>query len=425
MNTVEISNKQLENPIAPKAADTHPAVIGDVKRISISLWTGLRILALARREYHSVKKGLKVAKELVAFRNHVFGFPFAPKHIVHEGKYYTHLQMPGFPSPVFDRFALRSLNYYAPIRSKPDRLQSVIFAITKKCPLRCEHCFEWSELSSKDSLTTEQLHVVIDNFLTMGISQIFFSGGEPLVRFDDLLSLIKKAQGLAECWIYTSAFGLTREKAKRLKESGTLGVIVSVDHVEAEKHNAFRHHPQSFYWVEEGLKNAREAGLLTALSCCITKEFISEENLKAYMQKAKEWGVSFVQLLEPRAVGHFANKEVELDKNEKELLAKFYLHYLSDPWYKSDFPILTYPGYDQKDGACFMAGDRTIYVNASGDIQPCPFCQTKLGNMLDENAEEKLDGSPFCDVSKRWEETVKKIPNKEAGVREKVFELQS
>ena len=141
MNTVEISNKQLENPIAPKAADTHPAVIGDVKRISISLWTGLRILALARREYHSVKKGLKVAKELVAFRNHVFGFPFAPKHIVHEGKYYTHLQMPGFPSPVFDRFALRSLNYYAPIRSKPDRLQSVIFAITKKCPLRCEHCF--------------------------------------------------------------------------------------------------------------------------------------------------------------------------------------------------------------------------------------------------------------------------------------------
>ena len=122
--------------------------------------------------------------------------------------------------------------------------------------------------------------------------------------------------------------------------------------------------------------NAREAGLVTALSICITRAFISPANLLAFATLAKELGAGFVQLLEPKAVGHYEEKNVALNREELSLLEKFYLTINYDPAF-SDYPVFLYHGYHQRRLGCMSAGDRILYIDSAGKIDACPFCQTR------------------------------------------------
>ena len=40
---------------------------------------------------------------------------------------------------------------------------------------------------------------------------------------------------------------------------------------------------------------------------------------------------------------------------------------------------------------CYGSGNRSIYVDTDGDLNACPFCQKKSGNILDENLSESLE----------------------------------
>ena len=56
----------------------------------------------------------------------------------------------------------------------------------------------------------------------------------------------------------------------------------------------------------------------------------------------------------------------------------------------SSFPIITYHGYYQRIQGCFSAGIKGFYIDTDGDINACPFCHKKNGNVLDENFEDHI-----------------------------------
>jgi len=46
------------------------------------------------------------------------------------------------------------------------------------------------------------------------------------------------------------------------------------------------------------------------------------------------------------------------------------------------YPVLTYPGYYQRRSRCLGAGNRYFYIDSTGDIHACPFCQRKAANAV-------------------------------------------
>jgi MoaA/NifB/PqqE/SkfB family radical SAM enzyme len=46
--------------------------------------------------------------------------------------------------------------------------------------------------------------------------------------------------------VLSSGFNFTRENARSLKQAGLTGVVISLDHFDPEKHNAFRGFNNSF-----------------------------------------------------------------------------------------------------------------------------------------------------------------------------------
>jgi MoaA/NifB/PqqE/SkfB family radical SAM enzyme len=166
--------------------------------------------------------------------------------------------------------------------------------------------------------------------------------------------------------------------------------VISLDHYDENLHNKFRGFKKSFEWVCAAVENAIAVNLVTSLSICVTKAFVSEHNLMKYLELAKKMGVSFIQILEPKAVGHYKGMDVMLLPAHEKILQNFYLKVNYEKRY-AKYPIVTYHGYHQRQVGCFGAGNRNLYVDTDGDLHACPFCQKKMGNALSRSLDDSIE----------------------------------
>ena len=68
-----------------------------------------------------------------------------------------------------------------------------VFILTSKCNFRCEFCHVYNKHNSVEDLTTQQVFTIIDSLAYAGVSFIYITGGEALLRKDieDILKYIK------------------------------------------------------------------------------------------------------------------------------------------------------------------------------------------------------------------------------------------
>jgi pyrroloquinoline quinone biosynthesis protein E len=99
--------------------------------------------------------------------------------------------------------------------------------LTYRCPLHCPYCSNPPGWKSDTELTSEEWIRTIKEAAELGVLQIGFSGGEPLLR-KDLEPLIHSARqaGLYTNLI-TSGLGLNEDRAIRLSEAGLDNIQIS------------------------------------------------------------------------------------------------------------------------------------------------------------------------------------------------------
>ncbi|MET8578621.1 GTP 3',8-cyclase MoaA [Streptomyces sp. NPDC005012] len=138
-------------------------------------------------------------------------------------------------------------------------------SLTDRCNLRCTYCMpeeglQW--LAKPDLLTDDEIVRLVRIAVTsLGVDEVRFTGGEPLLR-PGLTGIVQRVAELdprPEMSLTTNGIGLGRI-APALKEAGLDRVNVSLDTLRPEVFKALtrrdRHHD-----VLAGLAAAREAGL--------------------------------------------------------------------------------------------------------------------------------------------------------------------
>ncbi len=378
LRSVNKSRNQLLMPAPPVIAE-NKRVKGPEKTL---VWWAikLRIFYFACVILRSPSKIRKTYKSMLQLRSNVWGGDL--KKLYKSGnKYYFNQYTPGWPSRAYDELIKSELRRKADPVNQKEQLSFVFLAITRKCPMRCEHCFEWDNLNQPESFTREDLISTIDLCQNQGVLQIHFSGGEPMVRIKELIGLIRHASKKSECWVLSSGFNVTDENARLLKNAGCTGMVISIDHYIPELHDLFRGKQGSFNMAVSALRSAREAGLLTSISVCATRAFLDGGHLLPFIHFAREQGVQYIQVLEPRSVGHYEGKNVLLENKHISLLEDSFQMINHDPQYTS-FPTLLYHGYHQRRVGCF-SGSRSIYIDSAGDVHACPFCHTSAYNIID------------------------------------------
>lgn len=366
--------KHLQNQAGMNTASF---IVRGLERTWVNVMISVTIFTLALKCYRSFRKAMKAIRDLQSFKNTVYGKDKKWRYLKVDGKYQFGIFFPAFRSNLFNRFIQTEFYHTSGLHTQPvNRMQSVYLAITNTCPLKCEHCFEWNNLNRGETFTTDELKELISSFQEEGCTQFHFTGGEPLVKMERLEELIRHASPLSECWVLTSGLNLTPEHAIRLKKAGARGVFISLDHHDRERHNMFRGSEHAFDWAMQAAQNANQAKLVTAFTICMTRDFITEKNLMEYAELAKNCGVSFVQVLEPKALGHYEGKDVTLSKEHTNLLGEIYLKINFDPQFR-DYPVFVYHGYYHRKMGCYSGGNRSLYVDSAGYINACPFCHSK------------------------------------------------
>ena len=157
-----------------------------------------------------------------------------------------------------------------------DKKPVVVWNCTRRCNLRCVHCYSQSENRSyAGELTTDEGFAMIEDLARFGAPVVLFSGGEPLIR-PDLETLIGRAVSLGmRAVISTNGTLITERMAERLKGASLSYVGVSLDGMR-KANDQFRGVAGAFDHALAGIRNCRKAGIKVGLRFTITRRNASE-----------------------------------------------------------------------------------------------------------------------------------------------------
>jgi 12,18-didecarboxysiroheme deacetylase len=170
-----------------------------------------------------------------------------------------------------------------------DKKPVVVWNCTRRCNLKCVHCYSQSENKQYEGeLTTGEGLAMLEDLAQFGVPVTLFSGGEPLVR-QDLFTLIERTVRLGmRAVISTNGTLITEEKAERLKAFNLSYVGVSLDGLK-DVNDRFRGVSGAFEKALAGIRNCQKAGIKVGLRFTITNrnapevdgifDLIREENI--------------------------------------------------------------------------------------------------------------------------------------------------
>jgi len=174
---------------------------------------------------------------------------------------------------------------------------------TNQCNLKCEYCYVHKSMAH---MNLERGKQIIAKILTNAKEHQFetvkfkYSGGEVLLRFDEVMKLVTYGKAKAreigiksEHVLLTNAVLLTPEKAKVIKKAG-IRVMVSLDGLK-KHHDQIRIFPGgmgSFQYVWQGISILLRARVPFNVSVTVTKK--NAEGIPELIQKMLNEKIPFV-----------------------------------------------------------------------------------------------------------------------------------
>lgn len=154
------------------------------------------------------------------------------------------------------------------------RINYLRISVTDRCNLRCRYCMPEGvqDVGMKNILTFEEIWEIVKTGVSLGITHLRITGGEPLVRKGcaDLILGIRKIPGVETITMTTNGV-LLGNYAKQLKEAGVDGVNISLDTLDPEEFCQITG-KREFPAVLAGIRAAKDAGLPVKLNAVNRKE---------------------------------------------------------------------------------------------------------------------------------------------------------
>ncbi len=233
---------------------------------------------------------------------------------------------------------------------------------------------------------SSEIRRVVRECLDIGISNITFTGGEPLLR-DDLEECVASVPPeTATSQVFTNALALTAKRARSLKAAGLHGVQISLDSPSPEAHDRLRGMKGAFHAVKEGVKNALDAGLFVGISTYATRKTALDNSLSKLVSICSEWGVHEVSVFDAINTGRLQEQDVELlDTLSRKVLLKEAralnrkhrgrLRVVTQSWTNSG------RGFARLIGC--LAAHMQFHITSQGDFTPL-----SIGNVREQSVQE-------------------------------------
>lgn len=211
------------------------------------------------------------------------------------------------------------------LRPNP-KLHSLFFEITPYCNEHCLHCgSRCGDIDVSDMLSVSEYKSILDQVsqdFDVNSLRLCITGGEPLLR-PEFFEIMAYAKALGFHWgMTTNGTLITKEVAKKLKETGMKTISVSVDGLK-ENHEWFRQSEGSYQKTMDGIKNLVDEGFMhVQITTVIYHKNIHE--LEAMYEEFRKTGVRSWRVINIEPIGRAKdNPELMLTKEEYKRLFNF------------------------------------------------------------------------------------------------------
>lgn len=171
---------------------------------------------------------------------------------------------------------------------------------TRRCNLRCRHCYSSSSPQERDILDVTLLFDAIEDAAGLGYDWISFSGGEPLL-YRPLPQLLRHTRALGlHTALATNGMLLNERHLDSIAPYIDL-IAISIDGV-PESHNHMRAHDHAFEHMAAYLGNLRERNMNFGFIFTLTQHNLHE--LPWVANFALEQGAKLLQVHPLDEVGH-------------------------------------------------------------------------------------------------------------------------
>jgi MoaA/NifB/PqqE/SkfB family radical SAM enzyme len=258
------------------------------------------------------------------------------------------------------------------------------FQYNYRCNFTCAHCSvkRFQGKNDRRSFTVADVKLLAKQADELGLARFVITGGEPLIfkDFDEVVEAIDPQRFYIN--VDTNGWFLDEKRAKHLKTIGVDRIQLSIDSLDAGEHDEFRRAPGSHGRAMKSVDIARDAGLAIFIQTVVTKQRLHSDEFLKFVQyfNKKDIGV-FVTYAKP--VGSWeGNFEVLVDKKDMNYMQKL----------EKKHKVYTHltPAYGLDMGCIAVKG--MVSVTQYGDVLPCPYIHTSIGNVFEE---------PLRDIFKR------------------------
>jgi radical SAM protein with 4Fe4S-binding SPASM domain len=258
------------------------------------------------------------------------------------------------------------------IELKQHNLKEIKIEVTQKCPLNCIHCSSSANISKSMQLQESTVVRLINEAKHLGVSEIVFSGGEPLV-WEPLCRCLSFASNLGfDTSVYTTCNSFTENKEllNGFIKTGVRSVVVSLFGANQKEHEKITRIHGSFNKTIDGIMQLTTAGINVSIHFVAMKP--NWRQLAGIIDLIRNLNVKKISILRfvPHGRGEIVKDVFNLSKEELKDLKKeiLRLQTISDINIRLGSPLNI---LSLEDSVFCTAGIDRIIISPDGRIYPC------------------------------------------------------
>ena len=266
----------------------------------------------------------------------------------------------------------------------------ILFDPTSACNMKCKGC--WSaEYGHKSNLTLDEMRSIVSQGTALGTHVYMLTGGEPLVRKDDIITLCRENPNcMFLC--YTNATLIDEAFCLEMKKLGNLTVAVSIEG--NEQSNDLRRGEGAYKKSIQAMDLLHKNGLIFGISVCYTSQNIPFVTSDEFTDLMVEKGARFAFYFNYMPVGKGADVSL-LPKPDQRAFMYNWLKEVRNT--KTGKPLFFMDFQDDAEyvGGCIAGGRNYFHINSEGDMEPCVFIHFSDSNIRKNTLLEGLQNPLF------------------------------
>ena len=252
---------------------------------------------------------------------------------------------------------------------------AILLDPTSACNMHCTGCWA-AEYGNKLNLSLETIDSIIRQGKEMGTYMYIYTGGEPLVRKDDLMKICEMHPDCAFL-AFTNGSLIDEDFCNDMLRVKNFVPAISLEGF--EEANDGRRGEGVYKKVQNAMKLLKDHKLPFGISTCYTSKNVEDVSSEKYFDLMIDSGALFVWFFHYMPVGNDAAVELLPSPEQRELMFNRIREFRKcKPIFSMDF---------QNDAqyvhGCIAGGRNYLHINAKGDVEPCVFIHYSNCNIHD------------------------------------------